>query len=317
MAPEEIAAQQYALITLQQARAAGLTDDQVYRRCRHGRWSIVRHEVYAVTGAPATWLQAALAAVLAAGPGAVASHATAGRVWRLPFVDGDSLEITTARPFQRRLPGVRAHRTTSFLAVEHTRHLRIPVTSVARTLVDLSGTLAVAQLGKGTDVALRRGLLRLADLKACAAGLRPAPGRKLARIHAVLRKRLAGYDPSESELELRFARALVAGGLQEPVRQHRIRVGGRTFRIDLAYPQCKLAIELDGWDYHRSRTAFDADRARANHLVVAGYDLLRFTSSTSDEEAVATVAALRPELVRETALDAVSRTNARGRWRVA
>lgn len=69
-----------------------------------------------------------------------------------------------------------------------------------------------------------------------------------------------------------------------PAQQYRVRIGGRTIRIDLAYPERKLAIELDGWEFHRTRTAFDDDRTRANLLVAHGWTLVRFTSRSSDEE---------------------------------
>ena len=93
-------------------------------------------------------------------------------------------------------------------------------------------------------------------------------------------------------------RVLVAAGLPAPAQQHRVRLGGRSFRIDLAYVDSKLAIELDGWDVHRTRTAFDDDRARANLLVAHGWTLLRFTSRSPDAEIVAFVQASRAETGR-------------------
>jgi hypothetical protein len=101
----------------------------------------------------------------------------------------------------------------------------------------------------------------------------------------------AGYEPGDSDLEVRFARAIVAGGLPEPVQQHRVIAGTRRCRIDLAYPELRLAIEIDGWEHHRTRSAFDDDRARANDLVVAGWNVLRFTSNMTDANAVEMVGA--------------------------
>jgi very-short-patch-repair endonuclease len=77
-----------------------------------------------------------------------------------------------------------------------------------------------------------------------------------------------------------------------------VRVAGRSFRLDLAYPELKLAIELDGWDIHRTRTAFDDDRWRANLLVAAGWTLLRFTSRSTEREIVDCVTAARQECGR-------------------
>jgi hypothetical protein len=92
---------------------------------------------------------------------------------------------------------------------------RIPVTTVARTLVDLSGRFSVAQLGRTADDALRGGWLDLRALRHCVGGLPPARGRRPRRIEAVLAHRLPGYEPGDSDLEMRFVRALVAAGLSQ------------------------------------------------------------------------------------------------------
>ena len=83
--------------------------------------------------------------------------------------------------------------------------------------------------------------------------------------------------------------AIVGAGLPEPVRQLRVVVDDRVYFLDLAYPQVKLAIEVDGFEYHRGRGVFDRDRSRQNDLVRAGWTVLRFTSQSSDDEIVAAV----------------------------
>ncbi|MGZ8733935.1 MAG: endonuclease domain-containing protein, partial [Acidimicrobiia bacterium] len=84
---------------------------------------------------------------------------------------------------------------------------------------------------------------------------------------------------------------VVAHGCPEPVIEHRLRLGRKKYRVDLAYPAAMVAIEIDGWEWHHTRAAFDGDRARANDLVAAGWTVLRFTSSTTDAEAAAHVTA--------------------------
>jgi len=296
-----IAARQHCLVTRRQALDAGLSPGAIRARVRSGRWLGVRYDVYALAGAPPTWEQAVLAAVLAFGPGAVASHEAAGRLWGLPSLAGDRIELTSDRPHRVRLEGVISHRTSAWLALEHTTRLGIPVTSVARTLVDLSSRRAVPQLGAATDKAMREGTLLISDLRRSVSGLAPAPGRRPRRIQAVLAKRLDGYDPGESELEMRVLRAIVSHGNPEPIQQHWVTLGARRCRIDLAYPELKIAIEVDGWDAHRSRTAFDGDRARENDLVVAGWRMLRFTSNSTPSEIGATVAAALARLGHELA----------------
>jgi len=287
-----IAARQHALVTLAQVDDLGFGRHHLDVRVGQGRMRHVRSGVFAVNGAPATWEQAALAAVLASGPEAVASHATAGVLWGLPNVFHEVIfEVSTPRPRRVRQPGVRVHRTVRFLEMEHTVYDRVPVTSLARTLVDLSGSMSVEQLGIATDFARRERHLRLVDLQRCVAGLYPAPGRRPTRIHAVLRARLEHHDERESGLEMRVLRAIVGAGLPEPVQQHWVDVGGRWRRIDLDYPELKLGIEVDGFGPHSSRSSFDADRVRENELEIINWDRLHFTSSFTDEQIADTVAA--------------------------
>ena len=108
------------------------------------------------------------------------------------------------------------------------------------------------------------------------------------RIHE---ERQPGYEPGGSAPEVRVARLLMRAGLPQPVPQLRLKVDGKSRRLDLAYPELKIAIEYDGWEYHSQRSAFDADRVRGNELEIVGWTVLRFTSTSSDDVIVRTVAA--------------------------
>jgi hypothetical protein len=297
-----IAARQHGLVTARQLADAGLDASARRHRVRRGTLVRERWDVFRMLGAPRSHEQSILAAVLAFGPGAVASHTTAAGLWRFPDVEPERIELTGSRPHRIRLEGVRSHRTVAFLAEEHTRLDRIPLTTVARTLVDLSALLSVTQLGIITDDALRRGTMSLRQLERAIAGLPGAPGRKPSRIRSVLAQRIEGYDPGDSGLEVRVLRGIVAAGLPEPVQQHDVTVCGRHYRIDLAHPEHKVAIEVDGFEPHRHRSAFDRDRVRANDLVVAGWTVLRFTSESTDVQVATTVAAALTRLGHEVAL---------------
>jgi G:T-mismatch repair DNA endonuclease (very short patch repair protein) len=164
------------------------------------------------------------------------------------------------------------------------------VTSVARTLCDLSAVAPVRAVERATDEALRRKLVSLGTLERVAADLR-CPGRARSTVTRSILEARVGSEAGESPPEGRIARLLVRAGLPRPTHQHRVRVNGRTVRIDLAYPDAMVAIEYDGWDYHRTRRAFDRDRARANDLEVLGWTVLRFTSASTDQAIVDTVRA--------------------------
>jgi hypothetical protein len=295
----DLAGSQHGVFSIEQAQGLRVPRYLVEGELGRGRLVRLRTGVYGFAGAPRTWEQAIAAAVLAAGPDASASHTTAGVIWGFPNLEREITEVSTGRPRRARIRGVHVHRTVAFLADEHTVRDAIPVTTVARTLVDLSARLSAFQLGVITDDALRRNTLTLTQLRRCVAGLRPGPGRRTSRIHEVLSARDPGYDPGESDLELRVLRAIAAAGLAEPVQQHWVRLPRRRCRLDLAYPEpTKLAIEVDGFGPHGTRTAFDTDRARANDLVVGGWTVVRFTSASSDDQIGTTVAAALAQLGR-------------------
>lgn len=282
----QIARTQHALVTHDQALAAGLTPSQIRRRHRSDEWSVVRPRVYAITGAPPTWMQAVAAVALCTQPGAWIAHHTAAALWGLQGAEADAIHVVTSLDRRVRLQGVEGHRSGALFTADLATRQRIPVTTPGRALVDISSRLSYRQLGTAIDDAIRRRILSLSSLRQCVGRLTEAPGRRLAMLHELLAERVPGYDPGDSDLETRVLRLLVATGFPPPAQQHRVRIGGRTFKIDLAYPARRLAIELDGWEFHRSRTAFDDDRSRANLLVANGWTLVRFTSRSSDEEIV-------------------------------
>jgi hypothetical protein len=123
-------------------------------------------------------------------------------------------------------------------------------------------------------------------LRASVARLAGSGRRRLRVARAALEHRLPGYDPGDSNLEVRALRTLAAAGLPAPVQQHEILVDGRTRRIDLAYPHVLLAIELDGWTWHGNIDAFHADRATRNELTSLGWAVLQITADASPDTIV-------------------------------
>jgi hypothetical protein len=162
---------------------------------------------------------------------------------------------------------------------------------VARTLCDLSGVVPERTLAIAVEGALRRRLVTVRLPRRVADDL-AGPGRRRSTVmRRILEERQPGYEPGGSAPEVRVARLLMRAGLPQPVPQLRLKVDGKSRRLDLAYPELKIAIEYDGWEYHSQRSAFDADRVRGNELEIVGWTVLRFTSTSSDDVIVRTVAA--------------------------
>jgi hypothetical protein len=213
----QLAARQYGLITYAQLRSLGMTRGMLRLRVEDGRLRLVRRGVYAIGGAPPSWQQTVLAAVLAAGPDAVASHVTAGRLWGLKHCDPlpGSSRIHVTAPVRVRIDGTTTHCRDLGRDQRRTR-LGVPVTSPERTLLDLAGTLTGTELGQCVDDALRRGLVRLGRLRlavAAAAG----PGRRPSKaLRAVLADRMPGYDPGDSDWEREMDRRWEPGAYHRP-----------------------------------------------------------------------------------------------------
>src|SRR5215211_3381498 len=83
-----------------------------------------------------------------------------------------------------------------------------------------------------------------------------------------------------------MVRAVVAAGLPRPVQQHQVRVDGRVYRLDAAYPEYQVALEYEGFDFHISRTAFDKRYERDRALRVAGWLVAYVTNRTTDARLV-------------------------------
>jgi very-short-patch-repair endonuclease len=154
----------------------------------------------------------------------------------------------------------------------------IPTTSVSRTLADLAGAIAPALFEKALDDALRRELTSVARLswRLNELGGRGRPGSRTLR--ALLKERDVRGAKSESALEERLIRLGEQARLPPPVRQFTIRERGRAIaRVDLAYPEAKLAIEADGYRWHSGRAAWQRDIGRLNRIVNCGWRLLSYS----------------------------------------
>ena len=297
----EIARSQHGLISREQAMAAGGTRRTIQSSVDRGQWSRAREGVYIVGAADVTWAQRAMAACLAGGEDVRASHRTAVRIHGLVKRTG-RLEVLTEGYRRVRLPGVFAHRTIHLLPEDTVIRDGIPVTSVARSLIDVGGRQSEATLGRWIDRALLNGTLELDALARRTYELiMPGRERPMALMRA-LALRGEGHDPGRSVLEARVIAAMAMRGMPALVRQHPVkRPDGRNAFIDLAEPATKLAVELDGWETHGVRSAFDADRIRGNELLLLGWNLLRFTWSMPDDYICGTIADTRVRLERRLA----------------
>jgi hypothetical protein len=150
----------------------------------------------------------------------------------------------------------------------------IPVTSVARTLLDLSAVLRPRDLAAAIDRAER---LRILDLIAVVDVLDRARGRRGA---AALRRAIAAYEPStqRSELERRFKELLgTAPDIPRPSLNALVDGETGTHEVDAYWPERRLVVQLDGFEFHRTRRDRERDAASDADLELAGHRVMRFT----------------------------------------
>lgn len=279
------ASNRHGLVTRTAAVQLGLSTRMIEGRLRTGRWSALGRGVYRVVGVPVTWEQKVLAACLLAGDDSVASHSSAAVLWEMSGMKPAWPEVTVPR-------GVSARRAARLARVHHSGlleaddvavHISIPVTSPARTVIDLAGRLSPTALVDVVDGAVCRRLVGIDTLRARIGELSPSrPG--LAALRQVLEAWTPGPLPA-NKVEMRLVRLLLAHGISAPERQHEVRVDGALVaRMDLAWPAAMLAVELQSVRWHATPQHYNADRQRILTLKGLGWQVIEVTPRLLDDD---------------------------------
>jgi very-short-patch-repair endonuclease len=304
-------------VTLDQLREAGLTRQMVRNRVRKGRFAPVHRGVYQV-GPRLSARAGDMAAVLSCGPRAVLSHRSAAALWELlPSPPGNRergslpeppvCEISVCRSDRGvAAPWIVAHRVTTLGPRDRTLREALPVTTPLRTLLDLAalaarrpGTagrdplppVARGELERAVSKAEREGLASLADL---GSRLDEAPRRPGSALLRQLLDLDGGPAFTRSEAEARLLE-LVRSACLPPARTN-ARIG--RYELDLFWQGASLAIEVDGYAFHRSRDRFEGDRVRDAELAALGIQVIRVTWRQIRDEPAAVLARLARALGR-------------------
>jgi very-short-patch-repair endonuclease len=296
---QEFAAQRYGVFTAGDADRRGVSIDAVRRGIRRG-WILRLHaSVFAFAGSPSSWERSILAACLAAGSDAVASHRSAGRIWRLIDTSEDALEISVPRGKAPRPRGIIVHRSGDLVAAHTTVRNRIPVTNPLRTLVDLAAVLEPRAVEDALDAGLAwPSLFSVVAVEAMRGRLAQHGRAGTGVLRRVLEERVLGDAVSDSELEKRMAALLRRAKLPKAVFHYVVCTPAGLFlaEVDFAYPELKLAIEVDGFGAHGTPRAMAKDFVRQNGLVPYGWRVLRFTWKQVTREPDMVAAAIRAAL---------------------
>jgi Transcriptional regulator, AbiEi antitoxin len=261
-----IAGQQHGVVTIEQLHAAGVGRTEVTRRVQAGRLHRLYRGVYAVGHRSLSWRGRWLAAVLAAGNGAVLSHTSAVALWEfLRPIQGPAHVTVDAAVRRTSRPGIVVHRSRTLTRREVTRRHGIAVTTPARTIEDVRGSL---------EPYLFRRALRQAELA----------GHRVPHLSAVKRTR--------SDLELLFLGLCERHGLPRPLVNHRV----HGHRVDFFFADHRIAVETDSWNYHRGSVAFEDDHDRDLTLRAHRITTRRYTGDQLEAASDAVAADLREAL---------------------
>lgn len=222
-----------------------------------------------------------MAAVLASGPDAVLSHWSAAHLWMIKPNSRSRIDVTVAHRSRSSKP-IRRH-ISEVPDDEQTVEEGIPVTTVPRTILDLAATVdtdTVENFLRESEFRQLSDRLSLPDLIARYPGKRGT--RKVQAALDRLKEDPVGHR--RSRLEERFAPFLRQRRLPLPRFNDWIVLGPKRYQVDCHWPNLRQIVELDGWEGHSTRSAFQDDRARDRRLLAAGYRIAHITWNQLDDE---------------------------------
>jgi very-short-patch-repair endonuclease len=288
-----IARQQLALVATRQLLAAGLNRESIRSRCKSRVLHRIHQGVYLRGQPPLLPGARELASVLALGAGAVVSHRSAVALLGLGEPVDGPVDVTIVGRRRRHRRGIRVHCVPHLDAADHGDFNGIPITSPARALLDFATQAERDELERAIGEAYA---LKLTTERELRRTLDRNPHRGgVAGLRAEL-DREGGPAWTRSEAERRMKRLVRKARLPVPLTNQCI----AGFDADFLWPECKLIVEVDGYQFHGHRQAFERDRKRDAAHTLAGYTVIRITwiQLTEDPMAVAVTIARALEVAR-------------------
>ena len=262
-----ISSRQHGPVTRAQALATGLTTGQLRVRVASGELLVPYPGIYVPASAAPSRLLPVMAACLATA--GYASGACAAELWGLRGFEAEPVEVTIPYGKGSRPLGLVVHRSRNLDSRDLCTKDRIPITTVARTLIDVAAGRPEAAEAALSDAIVRARTRRYRiETTLARAGTRGCPGA------ALLRTLLARLDvPTESVLEDDFVAFVRRYGLPEPRRQ--VPIAGGRFKLDFGWRPAMFAVETDGGAFHSSPADRRHDRAKVAQARKEGWTVRR------------------------------------------
>jgi very-short-patch-repair endonuclease len=266
-----VAAGQHGVITLRQVEQCGLGPSAIQVRVAAGRLQRLWRGVYAFGHRELRAEGRLLAAVLACGPGAVLSHRSAADRWGILPTARAGIDVTVAtRGGRTRRRGIDLHCVRRLDASDVTAVEGIPITTAARTLIDLCAVVPDRKLERAFE---QSHVLELIAPGAIEDAFERTLGRKTAALRRLLAAETSWTTLTRSELEEAFLALCRRGGLPDP----EVNVHLHGYEVDFLWRRQRRVVELDGYAFHSGRRAFARDRRKDIDLELAGFPVTRFT----------------------------------------
>jgi very-short-patch-repair endonuclease len=278
-----IAERQRGRVRRTQLASAGISDGTVARMVARGFLRREHLGVYAVgPELDVPWGREA-SALLAFADGCVLSHHSAAALWGLPIAPGEHpIEVTIPNGQAGARVGVVVHRTGTLLPRDVRIHLGLPVTSPARTVLDLAGSLSARALERAVDEGLVTRIVSEAQLRDVVAR---SSGRRGAGMLKAILGREGPSTRTRSEAEEGFLALVRQAGLPAP----EVNARAHGYEIDFLWRAQRVALEIDSWSFHRTRSAFERDRRKGAVLSAAGLSVVRATAVQVSDEPIAVI----------------------------
>jgi hypothetical protein len=271
-----LAARQHGLFLTHQA-LVHWSEQQLRTEQARGAVERIEPEVWALTGVPPTWHRRVMAACLA--ERGMASHRTAAALWGLDGFRRGVVEVVTPRWSRRPNASVRVHESLDILPRDWAERDGIPCESVERLLCGLGAVVPETKVEQAFDDALQRRLTTAEAVRDRFVLLARRGRRGCGVLRPLLERRLGTIGPRPGEFARRFLRIIERTELPMPVLEHEVRTPAGLFlaRVDAAYVDERVAIELQSEEWHTGRQRLQRDATRQNGVVLQEWRMLEFT----------------------------------------
>lgn len=267
----------FGVFTSEQAYECGLSKRAVRHRIENGRFGVLHPGILTLAGVIPSWRAHLYAACVWSG--GIASHRSAAAMLGLSgFEERGRPEVVVTSCHLPPRSGIIVHVTDRLPQTHRLMRDPIPVTSVERTLLDLGAVVSPRRVAIALDDAVLRGFTTLPQVDSCLRAIAKRGRRGCGVLRKLLEERQDLEELPNSALETIAFEIIVPAGYPMPTLQFSVIHEGRfVARPDFAWPERKLALEMDSYKHHGGRDAFDHDRDRLDDLLLAGWRVIHST----------------------------------------